>query len=37
MIQVIPPVSIWRASLPTFTCVAVSGTCLTGTRIFIVG
>src|SRR5712692_6114206 len=30
-----PAVSIARGSAPIFTCVAVSGTCLTATRIFI--
>src|SRR5260370_9302491 len=29
-----PAVSIARGSAPIFTCVAVSGTCLTATRIF---
>jgi hypothetical protein len=33
-LQVMPVVSIARPSPPIFTCVAVSGTCLIMTRIF---
>ena len=36
-IQVMPAVSIAFGSLLIFTCVAVSGTCLTATRIFMRG
>ena len=36
-IQVMPVVSMVRPSPPIFTCVAVSGTCLIMTRIFMPG